>query len=204
MDTLRFFLSYASLRLLLPAALLLPVFLLLRPRIPGGWGRTAAYYGLALYLSAVWIVCGLPDCRNACFRPRLNLVPFVRMWASPAEAALNILLFVPYGFVLPLLWKKFRDGRKMLAAGFFLSLFIELAELFSGVTDTDDLILNTLGAWIGYLLACVLLLGSRRASDAMPGDGGAADRWAVYVAVVLVMFFLSPLIGPLLPAGLPG
>ena len=201
MDTLRFFLSLALSELLLPAALLLPVFLLLRRLLPGGWGRTAAYYGLAVYLSAVWIVCGLPDCRNALFLPRLNLVPFVRMWASPAEAVLNVLLFVPYGFALPLLWKKFRDGRRTAAAGFFLSLFIELAELFSGITDTDDLILNTLGAWIGYLFACVLLLCSRRVSAVMPGDGGAADRWAVYAAVFLVMFFLSPLTGALIPAG---
>ena len=199
MDTLRFFLSFTLSKLLLPAALLLPVILLLRPLLPGGWRRTAAYYGLALYLAAVWIVCGLPDCRHAVFNPRLNLVPFVRMWNVPAEAVLNILLLVPYGFLLPLLYKRFRDGRRMIPAGFALSLFIELAELFSGITDVDDLILNTLGAWAGYFIACVLLLGSPRLSKAAPGDGTFADRAAVYLAVFLVMFFAVPLLSPLMP-----
>lgn len=197
MDTLLFFLSFTLPRILLPAALLLPVFLLLHPLLPGGWGRTAAYYGLAVYLAAVWIACGLPDCRNAVFNPRLNLTPFVRMWAAPAEAVLNILLFLPWGFLLPLLYRRFRDGRRAVLAGLALSLFIELMQLFSGHTDVDDVILNTCGAWIGYFIACVLLLGSPRLSKAAPGDGTFADRTLVYLAVFLVMFFAVPLLSPM-------
>ena len=199
MDTLLYLVPYTLSEILLPAALLLPVFFLLRPLLTGGWRRMAAYYGLAVYLCAVWIVCGLPDCRNALFNPRLNLVPFVRMWASPVEAVLNIFLLMPWGFILPLLFKRFRDGRRTILAGLELSLFIELAQLFSGHTDTDDLILNTFGAWIGYLLACVLLLSSPRLSKAAPGDGTLADRAVVYLSVFLVMFFAVPLLSPLLP-----
>ena len=192
LDTIRFFAAFTLPRLLIPALLLVPALLLLRPLIPGGAGRRAAYFGLAVYLSAVWTVCGLPDVFHAEFRPRLNLVPFVRMWANPAEAVLNILLFVPYGFALPLLWRKFRDGGRTVLAGFFLSLFIELMQLFSGCTDADDVILNTFGAWIGYLLACVLLLCSPKLSDAAPGDGTFADRAALFGIVFAVMFFLAP------------
>ena len=197
MDTLVFFLSFTLSRILLPAALLLPVFLLLHPLLPGGWGRTAAYYALALYLAAVWIACGLPDFRSAVFHPRLNLTPFVGMGRAPAEAVLNVLLFVPWGFCLPLLYRRFRDGRRAVLAGLALSLFIELMQLFSGHTDVDDLILNTCGAWIGYFIACVLLLGSPRLSKAAPGDGTFADRTLVYLAVFLVMFFAVPLLSPL-------
>ena len=195
LDTIRFFAALALPRLLIPALLLIPAVLWMRRLIPGGSspGRCAAYWGLAVYLSAVWTVCGLPDVFHAAFRPRLNLVPFVRMWAVPEEAALNILLFVPYGFALPLLWRKFRDGRRTVLAGFLLSLFVELMQLFSGHTDVDDLILNTAGSWIGYLLACVLLLSNPKLSKAAPGDGSLPDRAALLASVFAVMFFLAPI-----------
>ena len=193
LDTIRFFAEFALPRLVVPALLLIPAIFRL-PFFPGGAGRRAAYFGFAVYLSAVWTVCGLPDVFHAEFRPRLNPVPFVRMWANPAEAVLNILLFVPYGFALPLFWKKFRDGVRTVFAGFLLSLFIELMQLFSGHTDADDLILNTFGAWLGYLLACIALLCSPKLSNAAPGDGSFPDRAALFASVFAVMFFLGPMV----------
>lgn len=195
LDTIRYFAAFALPRLLIPALLLIPAAFLLRRLIPGkpGFGRCAAYWGLAVYLCAVWTVCGLPDVFHAHFRPRVNPVPFVRMWAVPEEAVLNIFLFVPYGFALPLLWKKFRDGRRTVLAGFLLSLFVELAQLFSGHTDADDLILNTFGTWIGYLAACVLLLRIPAVSKSAFGEGSFEDRAALFASVFAVMFFLAPI-----------
>ncbi len=66
----------------------------------------------------------------------------------------NLLWFLPAG-ILVRLW-----GGKLwqtLLAGFCLSLFIETMQfvLGCGVSELDDLILNTLGAVIGYGLAAL-------------------------------------------------
>lgn len=67
----------------------------------------------------------------------------------------NIVMFLPIGFCLPLLWRvKARWG---VLAGALISLFIELSQLrLARGTDVDDLILNTLGAFLGALLFLLL------------------------------------------------
>ena len=63
----------------------------------------------------------------------------------------NIVLFIPYGFLLPILYKV--KGKYVVLLGLSLSLFIELFQLFlPRWTDIDDIILNTFGTFIGYLL----------------------------------------------------
>lgn len=65
----------------------------------------------------------------------------------------NIILFVPIGFLLPLVFKKMEFFPLTVLVGFFLSLFIEIMQLPQHrSSDVDDLWLNTLGALIGYLL----------------------------------------------------
>ncbi|MBU9728821.1 VanZ family protein [Diplocloster modestus] len=63
----------------------------------------------------------------------------------------NVLLFCPLGFLLPLLWEKYAKWWKTLAAGAGLSVLIECTQLFLiRGTDVDDVLLNSLGALIGY------------------------------------------------------
>ena len=71
----------------------------------------------------------------------------------------NILLLLPLGLILPILWSKFRDFRKTVFIGIVVSVAIELLQLifsYLGLgyrsTDIDDLILNTLGIVIGYII----------------------------------------------------
>lgn len=65
----------------------------------------------------------------------------------------NILLFVPLGFFIPLLFHKCNKISKVLFYGFIASLTIETIQLFTAfnLTDIDDVIFNTLGAVIGLL-----------------------------------------------------
>lgn len=64
----------------------------------------------------------------------------------------NIIIFVPFGFLIPLLFKQVNNVK--LACKIFIKFIflIELLQLFTftGVFDIDDIILNTLGALIGY------------------------------------------------------
>lgn len=89
----------------------------------------------------------------------VNLVPFRTILSyfneSPIIFAIlfvgNIVMFMPIGFFIPLIWKK----RALISTlvGFSFSLFIEISQLFVvRNTDIDDLVLNTLGVYIGYLL----------------------------------------------------
>ena len=70
---------------------------------------------------------------------------------------LNILLFVPLGAALPFIYKK-TTFIKTVLIGFSLSLLIEFSQFFIGrACEIDDLICNTLGAAVGYLI--YLLIG---------------------------------------------
>lgn len=75
----------------------------------------------------------------------------------------NILLFIPLGFLLPLIWLNFRKFSRTVIFGAGVSLFIEINQLFNyRATVIDDLILNTLGVILGYLCAdLILYLNSR-------------------------------------------
>ncbi|MGG5793765.1 VanZ family protein [Bacillus nitratireducens] len=73
--------------------------------------------------------------------------------AGSTTYLLNILLFMPLGFLLPTIWPHFRKMKNTVCAGFFFSLAIELNQLLNNrITDIDDLFTNTLGAIVGYVL----------------------------------------------------
>lgn len=69
---------------------------------------------------------------------------------------LNVAMFLPLGILLPLLVRQFKKWYFMLAAGFGISLIIEVIQFFSGsgMFDVDDLFANTLGAMLGF---CVVM-----------------------------------------------
>lgn len=63
----------------------------------------------------------------------------------------NIVLFIPLGLLIPFIYKT--KGKFVILIGFCFSLFIELFQLMlPRWTDIDDIILNTFGTLIGYLL----------------------------------------------------
>ncbi|PGZ61899.1 hypothetical protein COE58_09055 [Bacillus cereus] len=77
--------------------------------------------------------------------------------AGSTAYLLNIVLFIPLGFLLPAIWPQLRKMKNTIYAGFFFSLAIELSQLLnSRITDIDDLFTNTLGALVGYVLYKVL------------------------------------------------
>lgn len=66
----------------------------------------------------------------------------------------NVAAFIPCGFFLPVILKKARGGLSATGLCFCLSLCIETVQLVShvGSFDVDDLLLNTLGGLLGYLI----------------------------------------------------
>lgn len=89
----------------------------------------------------------------------INLVPLVALRLADLKTSLlNILLFIPFGFGLPFITKL--QMRKVVVTGALFSVTIELLQLLTGVmahrtfrtADINDVIFNTTGAVIGYLL----------------------------------------------------
>lgn len=68
----------------------------------------------------------------------------------------NVAIFLPLGVLPPLLWPRWRKGCAILL-GMGVSIFIELVQPLVGRTrDVDDLILNTLGALLGWLIVLLV------------------------------------------------
>ncbi len=95
---------------------------------------------------------------------KTNLIPFKVLFVTYNEVIVkgninhflinflgNIIVFIPFGFFIPLLWKV--SNKKVVFIGFCFSLFIEISQLFlTRYTDVDDLILNTIGVLIGLFM----------------------------------------------------
>lgn len=141
-----------------PLAVIALVFCLVR-KYPRGrtvyWTLFAAYAGFVIG-ETILNPASIPGEMGR----RVNLIPFRdliyytrrRLSWYFWQALLNIVLFLPYGVFLKI-------GRKNLGIsaliGLASSLVIEVVEYITGrgIFDVDDIILNTLGAVIGYLLA---------------------------------------------------
>ena len=97
-----------------------------------------------------------------------------RVLATLAGAAGNVALFMPLGFLLPLLAPWFDRWWRTVGAGLLLSATIEWSQVaFPGVRrpDVNDVLMNTLGAALGFLayrLAARARRG-RRPADAPVG-----------------------------------
>ncbi|PEC51921.1 hypothetical protein CON00_00590 [Bacillus sp. AFS096315] len=67
----------------------------------------------------------------------------------------NIILFVPFGFSLT----SIKRSKKVILIGLFLSVSIEVVQFLMTLrtSDIDDVILNTLGTYIGYKISMMNL-----------------------------------------------
>ncbi|MEO3948057.1 VanZ family protein [Gorillibacterium sp. CAU 1737] len=74
----------------------------------------------------------------------------------------NLVLFVPLGILFPLLWRT--DGKRTVLIGAVISVSFEVLQYaFAwGSSDIDDVLYNTLGTLIGWL---VFRFGAARLSD---------------------------------------
>ena len=147
-----------------------------------------------LYLCAMFSVVGLPALAYIRFEPEFNLLPLVGMVENRTAlllTGLNVALFVPLGFFIPLLWPKYAKKTWQVAGvGFGVSLLVEFIQIFSfRLTDVDDLIANTAGALLGFGL--FKLLPERRRGKLA---GQPVPLWAAVLLGVAVVMFLSPLI----------
>lgn len=119
----------------------------------------------------------------------LQLVPFndfvaASSWFGPLFNAVgNLVLFVPLGL---LAYQLLRDIRRTALLGFGISLTIEVLQyIFAlGISDTDDLLLNTAGTVVGAIVARLL-------------SWDKFWRWAcvLFATFIYVLYLLGPRLG---------
>lgn len=103
------------------------------------------------YLIGILTMTGIGKLKS--FSPKIVIIPFLDMISGPVDTILNIILFLPLGLFLPLLFKKYSHISKVALTGFLFSLSIEIVQMFGrGATDINDLITNTLGVSLGYFI----------------------------------------------------
>lgn len=75
-----------------------------------------------------------------------------------AFALENVLLFIPFGLMVPLMNRFFKKWWNLVLAAFVSSMFIELTQILTGrgFFEIDDILLNTGGAIIGYIVFWVI------------------------------------------------
>ena len=126
------------------------------------WVYIYMFYGYlavqeAAGIGSIWDLIAYDKLDNS-----INLIPFSSEGAM--TYILNIIMFMPLGFLLPLIWENFRNAKKVVLMGFLMSLTIEICQLFNiRTTDIDDLMMNTLGALVGYCCWKVFSLVFRNA-----------------------------------------
>ena len=87
------------------------------------------------------------------------------------QVLLNIIMFVPFGFLLAAVWKKCRTWPKILLISFLTTTTSELLQLISRQgTDIDDVIANTVGGLCGFAiyLICSKLMGVVKRAETPP------------------------------------
>lgn len=85
-----------------------------------------------------------------------NLIPFIG--SSIIPVLFNFILFVPYGFLLPLVFSSCKwNWKKIVIISGLTSIIIELLQLFGGrYAEIDDFLINTLGAFSGFIIySCI-------------------------------------------------
>jgi glycopeptide antibiotics resistance protein len=86
-----------------------------------------------------------------------SLIPFED--GLSAAMFLNLLLFAPFGFLTPIVFRKFKSKWVLnLLIAVVFSGAIEFLQMFSGrYAQIDDILMNSFGALFGYLIYIVML-----------------------------------------------
>lgn len=103
------------------------------------------YRGLANQLSYNWRT----------YRFGYNAEQFRIISSGICNILINVLLFMPYGYLMTIVFpKRLFSWKKVLLAGITITVFIETMQLVfhRGCFDLDDLFHNTIGIMFGYFL----------------------------------------------------
>lgn len=123
-------------------------------------------------IAAAWqrdvILEGLGTANFMPFRTIKMYIDYAYKLNSVENLAGNLLVFMPLGFLLPLVSDEFCRFSEVFINVFTFVLGIEVFQLFSafGAFDVDDILLNCLGATIGYGCYRMVMVVFKKKKDA--------------------------------------
>jgi len=127
-------------------------------------------YGMVIYhrnLDFSWVVTGGFTKLNAMMADTTNLIPFatinryLAVLDRPSGLGLflynvvgNMIILIPFGYFFPIVSKRAKKWWFFVLVALLFILSIEAAQYLSmsGTLDIDDVLLNFIGAMIGYFL----------------------------------------------------
>lgn len=132
----------------------------------------------------------------------VNLVPFKEMFrysfGSPKfikNVVGNIIMFIPFGFFVSYYLKANKLGYPVILT-LIVSLTIELVQLKIGrVFDIDDVILNVVGGFCGFLIYVGLSAISNRLPKFMKRDAFINFIFIIILCIILIYSFNIDVIG---------
>lgn len=125
------------------------------------------------------------------FNPHINLIPFND--GFDVTNILNIILFIPFGFLLPTLWIKYRKFVSTVCYGLCFSIIIEVSQLFvsNRETDINDIIMNVAGAICGWLIFNIMKKVFHKFTDKtavhISSSNTLSIRLAVHIYIVIAI-----------------
>ena len=159
------------------------------PKIKTFIASLILYYYLCLLLTNI---VGIPTINEfirlsqlgeSFFNPKINFLLFSD--GLSLSFILNIFLFIPLGFLCPIISKTYERTKNIILLGFGLSLFIEVTQLFTlyRITDINDLLTNVLGTVMGYL--CFKFILKFRPVNAYVNQQSAEKDSLTYLPVII-------------------
>ncbi len=99
------------------------------------------------------ILEGLDTANFTLFKTIRMYIDYSYMLNSFENLVGNIVVFIPFGFLLPYVHERGKNFFVMLLHAFLFVLGIEVFQLFSafGAFDVDDILLNCFGAVLGFM-----------------------------------------------------
>lgn len=99
------------------------------------------------------ILEGLDTANFTLFKTIKMYVNYSHMLNSFENLVGNVVVFIPFGFLLPFIQERCKHFFVLLLNAFLFVLGIEVFQLFSafGAFDVDDILLNCVGAALGFV-----------------------------------------------------
>lgn len=138
--------------------------------------KTSSYYRQQLFeffivffdgIYAVYLLYVTLGMRYIGQRQEVNLIPFQVSYGEMRFVIENVLLFIPFGFLMPLTSKKLSKYKRVFGSTLIISVCIEACQYIfrCGKTEVDDVILNAAGASAGFLLYKIMKMIKKRNSE---------------------------------------
>lgn len=144
------------------------------------------YLGFMIYMMLLFRIVTFQDVNYSDF----NIIPFKEMFRYEIGSKLffknvvgNMLMFIPYGFFISYILKE-NTPWSIIILSLFASFTIEITQYRIGrVFDIDDIMLNLIGGFLGYILYFIIL----KIKDKLPNS---LQKISVYNIIVLLIVIL--------------